>query len=97
MAMKNDDVLRLNDHDFGFSLMDETEIRVAELHDLKNSQMSLEEQNIHLQAKLNGLRDMVMPLLTNLMKDPEKSYLYWPNRVEKIEMFQRRLDEYLKE
>ena len=36
-------------------------------------------------GKLKQLEEMIMPLLVNLMKNPEKEYIYWPNRKEKIE------------
>lgn len=32
--------------------------------------------------------------LTNLEKNPEKAYIHWPNRVEKIEQFRKRILEY---
>ena len=35
-------------------------------------------------GKLKKLEEMIMPLLVNLMKNPEKEYIYWPNRTEKI-------------
>ena len=39
------------------------------------------------QTKLETLRDMIMPLLNNLAKDPDKEYILWPNRAEKIAAF----------
>ena len=30
--------------------------------------------------KLNKLELMIIPLLTNLKKNPEKEYIFWPNR-----------------
>jgi hypothetical protein len=36
-------------------------------------------------GKLKQLEEMIMPLLVNLMKNPEKEYIYWPNRTEKIQ------------
>lgn len=33
------------------------------------------------------LRDMIMPLLNNLKKNPEADIIRWPNRVEKIDEF----------
>jgi hypothetical protein len=35
-------------------------------------------------GKLKQLEEMIMPLLVNLMKNPEKEYIYWPNRTDKI-------------
>jgi hypothetical protein len=44
-------------------------------------------------GKLKQLEEMIMPLLVNLMKNPEKEYIYWPNRTEKI---QDQIDKILK-
>lgn len=83
-------------HDFGFSMMDEDELRVAEQEALQHLEIQSTEVE-RLKSKLTGLHSMILPLLNNLMKDPSKSYLYWPNRVEKIESFKKRLDEFLTE
>jgi hypothetical protein len=45
--------------------------------------------------KLYGLRDMIMPLLNNLKKNPEKDYINWPNRVEKIDAFIKKMNDYI--
>ena len=36
---------------------------------------------------------MMMPLLNNLAKNPEKEYIYWPNRIDKLEAFRDKLRE----
>jgi hypothetical protein len=36
-------------------------------------------------AKMTTIEQMVMPLLYNLKKNPEKEYIYWPNRENKIQ------------
>ena len=36
-------------------------------------------------AKLTEIEQIIMPLLVNLMKNPEKEYIYWPNRTDKIQ------------
>ncbi len=36
-------------------------------------------------AKLMDLEKMIIPLLVNLMKNPDKEYIYWPNRKDKIQ------------
>lgn len=33
-----------------------------------------------VKEKLKALEGMVLPLLVNLMKNPEKDYIHWPNR-----------------
>jgi hypothetical protein len=37
-----------------------------------------------VKSKLKELEQLVVPLLVNLMKNPEKEYIYWPNRTDKI-------------
>jgi hypothetical protein len=38
-----------------------------------------------VKTNLKSLEQLVIPLLVNLMKNPEKEYIYWPNRTEKIQ------------
>ena len=76
-----------NEYDFGFSLMSEDEI--------KENEKLLEDAILSESAKLKAMRDMVMPLLINLMKNPEKEYIYWPDRKEKVEAFIKKLDSFL--
>lgn len=66
--------------DFGFSLVSEEE---------------LSADTTAATDKLHGLKKMVMPLLKNLMKNPDKEYIYWPDRVKKIEAFIKKMDEYI--
>lgn len=88
------------DDDFGFSLVSEEELKAkeAELQAklLEQSQVVQEvvkqvsqtEQSVaEYKDKLHGLRDMVMPLLNNLAKDPTKTYVFWPDRAVKIKAF----------
>jgi|SRR5210317_417894 len=43
-----------------------------------NEHRSLVEQDVA--TKLRDLEDLIMPLLINLKKNPEKDYIHWPNR-----------------
>ena len=38
-----------------------------------------------LQKRLTDVEKLMMPLLVNLGKDPEKEYILWPNRKEQID------------
>lgn len=67
--------------DFGFSFVDSNEIKTK----IENTE-----------NKLEGLRDMIMPLLNNLMKNPEKDTILWPNREAKIKAFIKKMDDYIK-
>ena len=71
------------DDDFGFSALSEQELK-DELSD---------DQDIA--NKLNGLKKMIMPLLKNLMKNPDKEYIYWPDRIKKIQDFIKKIDTYI--
>ena len=66
--------------DFGFSFVDSNEMQAKQ---------QLTEN------KLEGLRNMIMPLLNNLMKNPEKDTILWPNRDKKIKEFIKKMDEYI--
>ena len=38
---------------------------------------------------------MIMPLLNNLMKNPEKDTIVWPNREKTIKAFIKKMDDYI--
>jgi hypothetical protein len=54
-----------------------------------------EEQKAQSKDKVQGLRDMIMPLLNNLMKNPDKDTIVWPNRDKKIKQFIKKMDDYI--
>lgn len=68
-----------NEWDFGFTAVDEETV-VEPI--VTNVQSSAEEQ---YKAKLLEVEKLIMPLLVNLMKNPEKEYIHWPNRVPLIQ------------
>ena len=49
--------------------------------------LDAERQNMsaEVKASLKTLEQLIIPLLVNLMKNPEKEYIYWPNRTDKIQ------------
>jgi hypothetical protein len=47
--------------------------------------------------KAQKIYDLILPLLANLKSNPEKDYIHWPNRTEKIEEFQQKLLDVLRE
>ena len=72
--------------DFGFSAVDESELEsfqkaTAEAEEASATASTYEE-------KLNNLYNAIVPLLSNLKKNPEKDYIYWPNRLQKLEEFE---------
>lgn len=75
--------------DFGFTAVDEDELQaVQQTAALAND---AEQLALTTQERLDRLYNSIMPLLTNLKKNPEKEYILWPNRTEKIEAFEAKL------
>lgn len=86
------------DNDFGFSLVDEAELKKQE--ELLKKQLEQQTKVVakteeEYANKLQGLRAMIMPLLTNLAKDPEKTYILWPDRSAKIKAFIEKVNKYV--
>lgn len=52
-----------------------------------------EKLETEVKSRLVELEQLIMPLLVNLMKNPDKEYIYWPNRKDKI---QEQIDRVLK-
>jgi hypothetical protein len=64
-----------NSFDFGFSFADEGEVSAPQTSNIEAEH----------KLKLKDLENMILPLLHNLMKNPEKPYIKWENRVPVIE------------
>jgi hypothetical protein len=80
------------DFDFGFSFIDD------EIDEVKETASKLETANADsqmaigdLQERLSRLYNSIVPFLDNLCKNPEKSTIYWPDRVKKIEAYKDKL------
>ena len=75
--------------DFGFTTVDETELEaVQKATETAASASSTVEE---MQAKIDKLYNAIAPLLNNLKANPEKEYIYWPNRIDKVEQFETHL------
>jgi hypothetical protein len=48
-----------------------------------------ELEDVESAEKLNKLYRAIQPLLENLKKNPEKSYILWPDRVAKVKAFEK--------
>jgi hypothetical protein len=68
--------------DFGFTLVDENELDVAKEVAASTASAS------NAQDRLDKLFNAITPLLNNLKANPEKEYIKWPNRVDKVEAFE---------
>ena len=89
--MAESDLLKF---DFGFSAVDESELDAVKEVQASASSSSAEKKE--LEEKVNKLYNAILPLLTNLKKNPEKEYILWPNRTEKIEQFEEHISKIIK-
>jgi len=68
--------------DFGFTAVTEDELETVTVAN---------EREILVANRLDMLYNGILPLLENLKKNPEKDYIYWPNRTDKVEEFEKHL------
>lgn len=78
--------------DFGFNIVSEDELKEYEQQLTKE----LEITKVDAKSKMDGLVAMYKPLLDNLKKDPSKHYIFWPNRSQIIESFEKKVNDYIK-
>ena len=64
----------LSDSDFGFTFSASEEF-----------EQNLAEVESECTTKMKSLEKLIMPLLANLAKNPDKEYILWPNRKAAIE------------
>lgn len=81
--------------DFGFTAVDESELESVQKAQAEVSTTSADAQLA--EEKLNKLYNAILPLLTNLKKNPEKDYIYWPNRVGKVDEFEDMITKIVKD
>ena len=83
-----------SDVDFGFSLVDEEDLRNTQYErQLEDKLQSVDLTAAEYRKRLVETRNLVMPLLQGLTRNPEKVGLLWPKRVEKVKALIRKLDE----
>lgn len=75
--------------DFGFTAVDESELQAVQ--DAQKAAGDVEVTATVTQEKLDKLYNAIVPLLNNLKKNPEKEYILWPNRIDKVEQFENHL------
>lgn len=75
--------------DFGFTAVDEDELSAVQSTAQEAEKAS--QAALSTQDKLDKLYNAITPLLTNLKANPEKEYILWPNRLEKVEQFESHL------
>tara|TARA_B110000444_G_scaffold260288_1_gene306704 strand:+ start:4413 stop:4676 length:264 start_codon:yes stop_codon:yes gene_type:complete len=73
--------------DFGFTAVDETELNSYQQAEAKVE--DAEEEALAASEKIDKLYNAIQPLLNNLKANPEKEYILWPKRLEKVEQFEK--------
>ena len=76
----------MDEFDFGFTLVDE-----KDLDSVQQLSKVVEQSSGNFdkaQEKLDELYNAITPLLNNLKANPEREYIKWPDRVEKVEAFE---------
>lgn len=91
------------DFDFGFSFIDEELQEKEAAAEEKIQEVSQEKQTLEdqltdakvkaddLEYRLELLYKSVSPFLDNLCKNSDKSTIYWPDRVSKIQAYKQKL------
>jgi len=87
--------------DFGFTAVDENELEAVQKEQQKAATIGTEaaraaESARTNQKQLDDLYNVIVPLLNNLKKNPQKEYILWPNRLKKVEEFETHLQKIYK-
>jgi hypothetical protein len=81
MEEKIDRVLNAELHELNAAVQSQGESLSSVLDEVEERTNAMRDE---CKEKMQTLERMILPLLTNLMKNPEKEYIHWPNRSEKI-------------
>ena len=84
--------MSIDDWDFGFTAMDADELDVVQ--DIKKGQENASNNAEKFANDLLALRKAIQPLLNNLRANPEKDFIHWPDRVEKVDAFEAHINKY---
>jgi len=83
--------------DFGFSAVDADDVEgndsdgteqpesLSRLENKLDSLLSSASTEQIFQDKFDEIEALIIPLLYNLKKNPDKEYIYWPNREDKLQ------------
>lgn len=81
MEDKIDRVLNMELHELNAAMQSQGESLSSVLDEVEERANATREE---CKEKLQALEKMILPLLTNLMKNPEKPYIKWEGRAEKL-------------
>lgn len=81
--------------DFGFSAVTEEELKQYEKQQIQELSRKVEYASVEgttYKERLETMYKMIIPLVNNLSKDPQKEYILWPGRDKKLMEFKAKLD-----
>lgn len=73
-----------SEFDFGFEIVAESDVNKDVIH-------SSQDEALKYLNEATQLREMILPLLHNLGKNPDREYIKWPNRTKTINDFIRKI------
>jgi hypothetical protein len=82
LERKLDEMLQLQTEELYTALSGQSSDIRAVIDEVEQRKSQL---NAAYKAKMTAAEQLIMPLLYNLKKNPEKEYIYWPNRENKIQ------------
>ena len=91
--MSTKETINMVNFDFGFTAMTEDELSIVQ--ESKAQAESASQTAEQASAKAQIMYEAIIPLLNNLKANPEKDYIYWPNRYEKLDTFADKLHQIL--
>ena len=84
--MPKKEIMKMDENnDFGWGEISVTEDIEESRIKVLNERKELTERVLQLEENLFAVREMILPLLKHLAKDPEKPMIKWPNRKEILE------------
>jgi hypothetical protein len=92
-SMSTKQTIDMTNFDFGFTAMTEDELSVVQESKAQVEASSATAESAAAKAQI--MYEAVIPLLNNLKANPEKDYIYWPNRYEKLDAFADQLHQIL--
>lgn len=79
---KVDRVLNMELGELNASLQQQGESLSSVLNEIEDRTNAMRDE---CKGKMGEVESLILPLLTNLMKNPQKEYIHWPNRTEKLQ------------
>ncbi len=81
---------------YGFTFVDEEEFNAYEAELRKQTETQARVATKY-QDKLTRVLNLIDPFLKNLASEPNKIYIKWANRADKVKQFQEKINAIIKE